>query len=80
VYASMNVRAALAAALRSEEKAHGFFVAALAGVTDPAVRALFEELREEEIEHQQLVRREIAKAPPEPALPTDAWEDEPVAQ
>jgi rubrerythrin len=78
--ASMSVRAALAAALRSEEKAHAFFVAALPAITDPQVRVLFEELREEEVEHQRLVRNELDKAPPEPQLPDEAWEDEPVAQ
>ena len=80
VRASMTVRAALATALRSEEKAHGFFVAALACVADPGVRALFEELCEEEVEHQRLVQREIERAPADPALPGTAWEDEPVSQ
>jgi rubrerythrin len=78
--ASMSVRAALASALRSEEKAHAFFVAALPAIVDPQVRALFEELRDEEVEHQRLVRGELEKAPAEPELPNDAWEDEPVAQ
>jgi rubrerythrin len=77
---SMTVRAALAAALRSEEKAHAFFVAALPAIRDAPVRALFEELREEEVEHQRLVRSELDKAPPDSELPGDAWEDEPTAQ
>lgn len=78
--ASMTVRAALAAALRAEEKAHAFFVAALPAITDAQVRALFEELCEEEVEHQRLVRAEIDKAPPDSELPEDAWEDEPTSQ
>jgi len=78
--ASMTVRAALAAALRSEEKAHAFFVSALPAIGDAEVRALFEELREEEIEHQGLVRSELDKAPADPELPHEAWEDEPTAQ
>lgn len=78
--ASMSVREALAAALRSEEKAHGFFAAALESVADPEVRELFAELRDEELEHQRLVHREIEKAPADPLLPGSAWEDEPVSQ
>ncbi len=77
--AFMTERAALRAALRSEEKAHAFFVAALPQLQDAAVRTLFEELRDEEIEHQELVQREIEKAPPDPDLPGDD-SDEPVAQ
>lgn len=80
VRASMSVRDALTAALRSEEKAHAFFAAALEAVTDAEVRTLFAELCEEEIEHQRLVQREIAKLPEGPALPDVAWEDEPVGQ
>lgn len=80
VRASMSVRDALAAALRSEEKAHAFFAAALDAVTDAEVRTLFAELCEEEIEHQRLVQREIARLPEGPALPDVAWEDEPVGQ
>jgi len=78
--AFMSERAALRAALRSEEKAHAFFVAALPKIKDAAVRKLFEELRDEEIEHQELVRREIAKAPADPNFPDDDFGDEPVGQ
>lgn len=77
--AFMSPRAAMAAALASEVKAHDFFVAALPGIQDPAVRALFEELRDEEVEHQELVQAELAKLPPEG--PSDeAFVDEPAAQ
>ena len=37
---------------------------ALAGVTDPEVRALFTELRDEETEHVEMIRKEKAKLPP----------------
>lgn len=77
VRAGMSVRAALEAAMRSEVKAHDFFVAALPTVTDPEVETLFAELRDEEIEHQAWVRLELAR---EPAETVDAGEvDEPVA-
>ena len=78
--AFMTVRAALGAALRSEEKAHAFFVAALPQLKDADVCTLFDELRREEVEHQELVRRELAKAPADPDLSADEFADEPVGQ
>jgi len=42
------------------------------------VHTLFEELRNEEIEHEQLVRRELDTIPPDPQLPADDFADEPV--
>jgi rubrerythrin len=76
--AFMTARAALAAALRSEEKAHAFFLAALPRLKDPDVRILFEELQNEEVEHQELVRRQLAAAPPDPELSGDDLADDPV--
>jgi rubrerythrin len=78
--AFMTARQAMQAALRSEEKAHAFFVAALPQVHDPEVRALFTELRDEEVLHQTLVTNELAKLPADPAVQPDAFEDEPTAQ
>ena len=78
--AFMTLRAALNAALRSEEKAHAFFVAALPQLKNADVHALFDELRSEEVEHQELVRKQLAQAPPDPDLPADDFSDEPVGQ
>ena len=78
--AFMTVRQALAAALRAEEKAQAFFEAALPRIRDAGVRTLFEELRAEEGEHQALVRREIAKAPPDPEIASEDFADEPVGE
>ena len=78
VRASMSPRAALETALRAEEKAHAFFVGALPGLKDPEVRALFEELRDEEVEHQALVQKQIARLAPESGVDGSAFEDEPV--
>lgn len=78
--ASMTRRQALEAALRAETKAHAFFVAALPQVADTDVRALFEELRDEELQHQDLVRRELARLPPDLEIDGLAFEDDPVAQ
>lgn len=62
--AEMPTRQALETALKSEEKAHRFFVEVLRHVQNPEVKALFEELRDEEVEHQELVKAELAKLPP----------------
>lgn len=76
---NMTVRQALHVALRAEQKAHAFFVAALPQVPEGEVRALFEELREEEVEHQNLVNAELGKLPPGPDADPGDYEDEPVA-
>jgi rubrerythrin len=78
--AFMTLRDALHTALRSEEKAHAFFLAALPHVTDPTVYTLFEELCAEEVAHQELVRHELAKAPPDPSIPTAEFADEPTGE
>lgn len=80
VRAFMSHRDALQAAFRAEKKAYTFFVQALLYVADPKVRALFDELRREEVAHQQLVLAELEKVPPESALKHEDVADEPVAQ
>lgn len=77
--AFMTPRQAMLSALHSEEKAHAFFVAALPSITDPDVRALFDELREEEVHHQDLVRRELAKLPEPESVDMGDVADEPNA-
>lgn len=78
--AFMSPRQAMKAALASEVKAHAFFVAALPALKDAKVRALFEELRDEEVQHQALVKAELAKLPPDSGLSDDDFVDEPTAQ
>ena len=78
--AFMSPRRAMEAALASELKAHDFFVAALPVLKDAEVRALFEELRDEEIEHQKLVLGELANLPKDSGLSDDDFVDEPAAQ
>lgn len=77
--AFMSPRAAMEVALTSETKAHAFFVDALPHLTNPEVRALFEELRDEEVVHQDLVRKELARLPPGPEASAEDYADEPVA-
>ena len=50
-------------ALSSERKAYAFYDQALRNVSHPQVKALFEELRDEEAEHVQMIEAIIAKLP-----------------
>jgi rubrerythrin len=80
VHAFMTLREALSVAMAAETKAHKFFTDALAlPVSDP-VRTLFLELQEEEVHHQALVGRELAKLPPDEAAAPEEFADEPVSQ
>jgi erythrin-vacuolar iron transport family protein len=78
--AFMSPRAAMQAALQSEEKAFAFFAAALPHLGNAEVKALFTELRDEEVVHQNLVRAELAKLPPDSDVRPDDFADDPVAQ
>ena len=51
-------------ALSAERKAYAFYDQARRNVDQPEVKALFEELREEEAEHVQMIEAIIAKLPP----------------
>jgi rubrerythrin len=55
-------------ALSSEEKAFAFYDQALRYVDHPDVKALFEELRDEEAEHVEMLKEIIAKLPPSAAI------------
>jgi rubrerythrin len=61
---NMSPLKALQLALASEEKAFWFYDEALKHVTDPGVRELFEELRDEETEHVRMVKEAIEALPP----------------
>jgi rubrerythrin len=60
----MSAYNAYQVALHSEKKAWEFYDEALGVVKQPEVKALFEELREEEAEHVRMVEAIIAKLPP----------------
>jgi len=62
--AFMSVRHALEVALASEVKAQKFFENALKHITDKEVSAVFLELRDEEIDHQRLVKNQMEKTDP----------------
>ncbi len=78
--AFMSPRQAMQAALKSEQKARIFFADALPGIQDSDVKALFQELRDEEVEHEDLVRAEMAKLPPDLAFMDEDFVDPPAAQ
>jgi rubrerythrin len=65
---NMSPLKALKVALASEQKAYAFYDEALPGVKQPDVKALFQELRDEEAEHIRMVEAIIAKLPPAAAI------------
>jgi len=62
----MGPRQAFEVALESEEKAYDFFAAAIPSLKDPKVKALFEELRAEELQHKKYIQKLLAGLPPGP--------------
>ncbi|HSB62738.1 MAG TPA: ferritin family protein [Thermoanaerobaculia bacterium] len=80
VHDFMTLREALKVALDAEVKAYDFFDKALKLPLSPPVKKLFEELLQEEIAHQEMVKKEFAKAPPEEEAKPEDFADEPVAQ
>jgi rubrerythrin len=65
---NMSTLKAYEVALSSEEKAFAFYDQALRYVDQPEVKALFEELREEEAEHVRMIKEIMAKLPPSAAV------------
>ena len=76
----MTLQEALDVALAAETKAFEFFDGALPEVEDPEVRELFTELRQEEVEHMQMVREQMKKIPEGDGHDPTDFADEPVAQ
>jgi rubrerythrin len=76
----MTIQEALDVALAAETKAFEFFDGALPEVEDPEVRELFTELRQEEVEHMQMVRDQMKKIPEGDSFNPDDFADEGVAQ
>ena len=80
VHDFMTLREALKVAMDAEEKAYDFFDRALKLPLSSPVKKLFEELRQEEVAHQDMVKGELAKAPPDEGAKPEDFADEPVAQ
>ena len=64
----MSPREAYQVALSSEKKAFAFYDQALRHVDQPDVKALFEQLRDEEAEHVRMIEEIIAKLPASAAI------------
>jgi len=60
----MSTVQAFEVGLAAEKKAYDFYDMALPGISDPDVRALFTELRDEEAEHVEMLKEAMAKLPP----------------
>jgi rubrerythrin len=78
--AFMSIQEALEVALAAEVKAYEYFDHAFPELRDAGVKALFAELRVVEIEHQDLVKQEMAKAGKAAGFDPTDFEDEPTAQ
>jgi len=76
--AYMTPREALETAMRSEQKAWAFFNDALPHIEDAQVKALFQELLAEEVEHKRLVEVELDKLAPDDPFRQEDVEDDPV--
>jgi len=59
----MSTLQAFEVGLAAEKKAYDFYDMALPGITDPEVRELFTELRDEETEHVEMLREAMAELP-----------------
>ena len=59
----MSTVQAFEVGIAAEKKAYDFYDMALPGITDPDVRELFTELRDEETEHVEMLREAMAKLP-----------------
>ncbi len=59
----MSTLQAFEVGLAAEKRAYDFYDASLAGITDPEVRELFIELRDEEAEHVEMLKEAMKKLP-----------------
>jgi len=62
---SMSLLQAYELAKSSEQKAYDFYDEALPHISDPEIRPLFVQLRDEETAHIRMIEDSIAKLPPE---------------
>ena len=74
--AGMSTVQAFEIGLESEQKAYDFYDMALPGITDPEVVALFTELRDEEAEHVEMLKEQMAKLPASASSEVEFDEDD----
>jgi rubrerythrin len=64
----MSTVQAFEVGMTAEKKAYDFYDMAMQGITDPEVRELFSELRDEETAHLEMLREQMAKLPPSASI------------
>jgi rubrerythrin len=67
----MSTLQAFELGLAAEKRAYDFYEMSLPGITDPEVRELFTELRDEETEHVEMLREAMAKLPENASIETE---------
>ena len=67
----MSTLQAFEIGISAEQKAYDFYDMALPGITNPEVRELFIELRDEETEHVEMLREAMAKLPESASVETE---------
>jgi len=67
----MSLVQAFELGLAAEKKAYNFYDMALPGITDPEVKTLFTELRDEETEHVEMLKKAMAKLPSTATIETE---------
>ncbi|MDH3275060.1 MAG: ferritin family protein [Gammaproteobacteria bacterium] len=72
----MSTMQAFEVGLEAEQKAYDFYDMALPGITDPEVVALFTELRDEEAEHVEMLKEQMAKLPASASSEVEFDEDD----
>jgi len=78
--AFMSIQDALEVALNAEIKAYEFYHDALPSVSDKSVKKLFERLRDEEVQHQKMIKEIMAKVPDMDVFDPNDFADDPTAQ
>ncbi len=78
--AFMSINEALEVAMAAEVKAYEFYDGALPEVSDPNIRELFVDLRDQEAQHQQMIKAIMAKVPADGPFDPDDFADDPTAQ
>lgn len=76
VRSNMSTYRAFELALSSEQKAYDFYEDSHVHVTNPEIRALFIELRDEEKEHVRMLQDAMAALPPSAKIEWEEDEDE----
>ncbi len=80
VRAFMSPRHALEVALEAERKAYRFYDGALGKVEEGEVRELFEDLRAQEVQHQEMILGFMARLPAGSEVDPEGFVDDPTAQ